>query len=402
MPQTSGPTDRVRVLEAITDVELRHLEPEESLRVLLGRVRDLFEVDTATILLYDADTERLTVRAAVGVEEEIRHGVTVNLGAGFSGRVAATRLPVVLDRVDATTVVSPFLWRKGLKALLGVPILARDELIGVLHIGSLSARRFTEADTRLLVLVADRIALAIQAERSGAERAATTALQRSLLPGRFPAVPGLRFAARYVPGAATGLGGDWYDVFELRDGRVGIVIGDVAGHGLAAAVVMGRLRSALRAYALEYDAPGEVLAKLHGKVSHFEKRSLATVTYGIIDVPRLRITLSSAGHPPPVLALPGRESALVPLPPDIPVGLGLRGARRDTVVDLVPGAVLAFYTDGLVERRDRAIDPALTRLAAAVTPDDPAAVCAQVMDALLDNAPGRDDIALLVAQVTAD
>ncbi|MCP2274137.1 GAF domain-containing protein [Actinokineospora diospyrosa] len=397
---TSSPTDRVSVLEAITDVELRHMELDESLLALLARVRELFEVDTATILLYDATTQRLSVRATLGIEEEIRHGVTIDLGAGFAGRVAATRRPVILDRVDQTTVASPALWRKGLRALLGVPILVREELIGVLHVGSLTVREFTEADTHLLLLVADRVALAIQAETTSAERAATTALQRSLLPTRFPDVAGVSFAARYVPGAVAGLGGDWYDVFQLPSGRVGVVIGDVAGHGLGAAVVMGRLRSALRAYALENDSPAQVLTKLHGKVSHFEQSSMATVAYAVIDLADRTVTVSSAGHPPPVLAVPGRPSVLAAITPDPPVGLGLhsRRPRRDTVLDLPDGAVLAFYTDDLVERRGKALDPFLDRLTEAVTPERPEAVCGRVMDALVDAAPTQDDIALLVAR----
>ncbi|WP_104481490.1 SpoIIE family protein phosphatase [Actinokineospora auranticolor] len=400
MPETPGATDRTRVLEAITNVDLRHLDLEESLRVLLERVRDVFEVDTATILLYDSHTERLTVHAAAGIADEDILGITVDLGAGFAGRVAATREAVILDQVDHTTVVSSILWRKGLRELLGVPILARGTLIGVLHIGSRTPRRFTDEHTQLLLLVADRVALAIQAELTTAERAATTALQRSLLPTRFPAVDGLRFAARYVPGATTGFGGDWYDVFTLRDGRIGIVIGDVAGHGLAASIVMGRLRSALRAYAIENDSPSVVLSKLHGKVSHFEARSMATVLYGIIDVPREKIVLSSAGHLPSVLVAPGHPGALIPVPPDPPVGLHVpeRRPRRDTTIDLPDGAVLAFYTDGLIERRDQPLDRYLDRLTTAVTPDDPALVCTQVMDALIEPTP-QDDVALLIAQV---
>ncbi|MBM7774236.1 serine phosphatase RsbU (regulator of sigma subunit) [Actinokineospora baliensis] len=403
MSATANATDRLRVLEAITDVELRHMELDESLLALLGKVCALFEVDTATILLYDATTQRLGVRATVGIEEEIRRGVTVDLGAGFSGRIAATRRPLVLDRVDQTTVSSAALWRKGLRALLGVPILVRDELIGVLHVGSLTERAFTEADTHLLLLVADRVALAIQAETTSAERAATTALQRSLLPTRFPVVDGLCFDARYVPGAVAGLGGDWYDVFVLPSGRVGVVIGDVAGHGLAAAVVMGRLRSALRAYALENDSPAQVLTKLNGKVSHFERTSMATVAYAVIDLTDRTVTVSSAGHPPPVLAAPGHPSILAPITPDPPVGLGLHTGRprRDTVLNLPNGAVLAFYTDGLVERRGHALDPYLDRLTEAVTPESPAVVCGRVMDTLVEPEPTQDDIALLVARFLA-
>nr|WP_285501185.1 GAF domain-containing SpoIIE family protein phosphatase [Actinokineospora sp. NBRC 105648] len=397
----SGPADRVSVLEAITDVALRHLELEEFLGEVLRRVRELFEVDTATAVLYDPGTERLAVTATAGMEEEVRQGTTIALGEGFTGRIAASREPIVLDRVDNTTVLSPLKWRKGLSALLGVPMLARGDLVGVLHVGSLVPRRFTDADTRLLHLVADRVALTVQAETTSAERAATTALQRSLLPTRFPLVDGMSFAARYLPGAPTAVGGDWYDVFPLPGDRLGVVIGDVAGHGLAAAVVMGRLRSALRAYALDYDSPAEVLGKLHRKVSHFEDRAMATVSYGIVDLATRRITLSSGGHLPPVFAAPERAACLVPVEPDPPVGLNIpvpRG-RRETTLDLPAGSVLVFYTDGLVERRGHSIDTHLARLTAAVVPAPPDTVCAQVVDALIGPEPATDDVALLVLRL---
>ncbi|WP_246009906.1 PP2C family protein-serine/threonine phosphatase [Actinokineospora cianjurensis] len=401
MPGISEPVDRVSVLEAVTDVALRHMKLDEFLRAVLVRIQQLFEVDTASVLLYDSAAEVLTVEASVGMDE-VGHGVTVPLGVGFTGRVGATRSPVVLDRVDHTTVMSPLLWRRGLRALLGVPMLAGDDLVGVLHVGSLTPRRFTEEDTRLLHLVADRVALTIQAEVSGAERAAATALQRSLLPTRFPAIDGLRFAARYIPGTGMTVGGDWYDVFTLPGDRLGVVIGDVAGHGLAAAVVMGRLRSALRAYALIYGSPAEVLTNLHAKVSHFEQRSMATVAYGVIDLATSRLTLSLAGHLPPALALPGQAATLLTAPPDIPIGLGLTPPwpRRETVIDLPPGSVLALYTDGLVERPGHLLDPYLRQFLDAITHDDPNTICTQVTETLLGAAPARDDVALLVVRLT--
>ncbi|WP_026422147.1 PP2C family protein-serine/threonine phosphatase [Actinokineospora inagensis] len=402
MSGSTGPVDRVSVLEAVTDVGLRHMKLDEFLRAVLARIQELFEVDTASVLLYDAAAEVLTVEASMGMDEEVSHGVTVAMGAGFTGQVAATRAPVILDRVDATTVVSPLLWRRGLRALLGVPLLAGGDLVGVLHVGSLTPRRFTTDDSHLLHLVADRIAQAIQADVNNADRAAATALQRSLLPTRFPAVPGLDFAARYIPGTSMTVGGDWYDVFTLPGDRLGIVIGDVTGHGLAAAVVMGRLRSALRAYALIFDSPADVLAHLHTKVSHFERRSMATVAYGVIDLDTHGLTLSLAGHPPPALALPDRAATLLCVPADIPIGLGLTPPqpRRDTTIALPPGAVLAFYTDGLVERPGQSLDPYLDRMLDNITHDDPAAICTQVTEALLGSDPVRDDVALLVARLT--
>jgi hypothetical protein len=255
--ETGGFEDRLRRVHSLTDAALSRLSLEDLLVELLDRIRELLGTDTATVLLHDPAAGELYATAAVGLEEEVRQGVRIPLGEGFAGRIAAGLRPVEVHLIDPTTVVNPLLWEKNLKALLGVPMLVAGDLVGVLHVGTFTPRRFTEEDTGLLQVAADRIALAVRAEASVTDRAAAAALQRSLLPAVLPAVPGLEFAARYVPGAASGVGGDWYDVFELPGDRLGVVIGDVAGHGLAAAVVMGRLRSALRAYALDGGAdPG--------------------------------------------------------------------------------------------------------------------------------------------------
>lgn len=133
--------------------------------------------------------------------------------------------------VTRFTAFNHLLWEKGIKSLLGVPLLAGGELVGVLHVGTLNARRFVDEDVHVLQLVGDRIALATQARLSAIQRAAASALQRSLLPAHLPHVSSVEFASRYVPGSRTGVRGDWYDVFALPSGRWGIMIGDVAGHG---------------------------------------------------------------------------------------------------------------------------------------------------------------------------
>ncbi|AUI63868.1 PP2C family protein-serine/threonine phosphatase [Amycolatopsis sp. BJA-103] len=397
MSGTSTADDRLRVLEAITDTALGHLDPERVMATILGRVREVLGVDTATVLRHEPEAQQLHAIAASGIEEEVFQDVRIAVGAGFAGRVAAERRPVILDHVDETTVVNALLRERGLRTLLGVPMVAGDELIGVLHVGSTTPREFPEADVDLLRLVAARLALALQIDNSATDRAAAAALQRSLLPGRLPAVAGMKFSARYVPGTEPGVGGDWYDLFPLPGDRLGVVMGDVAGHGLNAAVIMGRLRSALRAYALESDDPAEVLSKLDRKVHHFEPGALATVVYGLVPASRDSVAISLAGHLPPVLAVPGRPSVFVEVPVDPPIGVtGL--TRRRTVIELPPGGVLAFYTDGLVERRDRLIDVGLQRLAGVITPELPGVVCARVMAALVGSRPAQDDIALLVAR----
>jgi sigma-B regulation protein RsbU (phosphoserine phosphatase) len=391
--------DRLRMIQAVTDSALSHLELEKLLQELLERVRELLRVDTATVLLHDKPSDYLTAVAAVGIEEEVRQGVRVRLGEGFAGHVATRRAPVVVTHVDETTVVNPLLWERGLHVLLGVPLVSAGELVGVLHVGSVSQREFTDNDVQLLQVVADRVALATQAQLSSVERATATSLQRSLLPSRLPQLPQLEFAARYVPGAETRVGGDWYDVFPLPGDRWGIVIGDVVGHGLPAAVVMGRMRSALRAYALlEVDDPADVLAKLDRKVTHFEPGAMATVVYGVIDPAGGSMCLSVAGHPPPVLAVPGRPAKLLDLPADLLIGTGIAMTRRSTVVEIPAGSVLCMYTDGLVERRNRDIDEGLTRLCGVVDTRAPESVCAAIMAALTGRDQPEDDVAVLVVR----
>ncbi|QQQ74065.1 SpoIIE family protein phosphatase [Saccharothrix sp. 6-C] len=392
---------RLRVLEAVTDSTLRELDLDKVLEVLLVQVRELFAADTATVLLIDADGAQLVARAASGLEEEVFQGVRVPVGAGFAGQVAQRREPVQLTHVDESTVVNPLLWQRGLRTLLGVPMIAQGELTGVLHVGSTTPRRFTEEEVELLRLVADRLAMAAHVHRSRSERAAAAMLQDSLLPGHLPVTDGWEMAARYVPGTDSGVGGDWYDVFTLPGHRIGLVIGDVVGNGLAAAIVMGRLRSALRAYALEFADPAEVLGKLDRKASHFEAHTMATVAYAVIDLATSRMELALAGHLPPVLAVHGREPAFVDAALGPPIGyhLGLTG-RRGTRVDLPPGSLVALFTDGLVERRGQDLDDRLESLRRVVTPSTPEAACTRIMTTLVGDRPANDDIALLVIRHT--
>lgn len=389
--------DRLRGMEAITDPALARLDAEVMTHEMLTRIRDLLGADTATVLIYEPASEQLLATASVGLEEEVRQGVRIPLGHGFAGTVAASQKPIVIDHVDEGTVLNPLLWEAGLRTLLGAPMMAGGHLTGVMHVGSRERRSFTEHDISLLELAADRLALAIQAHISRAEHAAANALQRSLLPSRMPDVPGFDFAARYLPSATMGVGGDWYDVFPLPGNRIGIVIGDVSGHGLASAVVMGRLRSALRAYALDNDSPSVVLDKLDHKAHHFEAGVMATVAYGIIDLAEHRLRFGLAGHLPPVIAAPGRASEFVAAHADPPIGFDLRGRqRRNHVVELTEGSLVCFYTDGLIERRGRSLDRSMQALLHTVAAGGAEATCATLMARFVGAESLPDDVAVLI------
>ena len=393
----SGAEERLRRIESVTDAALAHLSVEDLLAELLGRVQGLLQVDTVAVLLLDVSAEQLVATAARGLEAEVRQGVRIPLGRGFAGRVAAEKKPVILPQVDHTTVLNPILWRHGIRSLLGVPLLTRGNVLGVLHVGTLGARQFTADDVRLLEIVADRVASAIQARQVEAERSAATMLQRSLLPARLPLVSGLEMTARYVSAERDGVGGDWYDVFVLPSGGLCVVIGDVVGRGFAAAEEMGRLRSALRAHALFSSDPAEALDRLNQQVRHFERpRMMATAQLAVLEPSLGRLHLSSAGHLPPVLALPGRPAGIVDVPSDPPVGVSSALPRHSTEINLPAGALLCFYTDGLIERRETSLDVGLKRLCEAVVAGPVESVCTNIMGQLIGNNPPVDDIAVLV------
>jgi phosphoserine phosphatase RsbU/P len=397
----SGRANRkLRRIQAVTDAALSGLELDDLLGQLLDRTRDLLAADTAAIMLVDPVGGDLVATAASGLEEEVRQGLRIPIGEGFTGRVAAQAAPVTLYRVAPDTVVSPILIHKHLSSIVGVPMLAGGRVIGVLHVGSVASRRFTDDDLELLQLVADRASLATQARLSQLDRAATLALQRSLLPARPATIAGLDVAARYLPGAQVGVGGDWYDVFQLPSGYLGLVIGDVAGNGLRAAVVMGRIRSALRAYALESDDPADVLTRLDRKIQLFEPKAMATAVYAVLDPDRTAMTASIAGHLPPILLDADGSGRLLDAPTDLPLGALRNAARRNTTVELTPQAGLLLYTDGLVERRDRPLTDGIDKLLAELTAGPAERLCARVTAALLCDQAASDDVAILAVRRT--
>jgi phosphoserine phosphatase RsbU/P len=394
---------RLRAIQSITDAALSRLDDRDLLAELLDRTREILQADTAAALLLDSSSRQLIATAAAGLEEEVRQGVRIPVGQGFAGRIAADRKPVILDHVDHTTVLNPILWAKGIRSMMGVPMVAGGQVVGVLHVGSLAPRRFTSHDTELLQLAADRAAMAVQSMTAQTDRLAAAALQRSLVPTALPAVAGAEMAGRYVPGSGA-VGGDWYDAFTLPSGELCVVIGDVAGSGLAAAVIMGRMRSALRSYALETSDPADILGRLDRKMQYFERDAMATVLCAVIDPALDRMRVCSAGHFPPTMARPGRAAELADVAAGLMIGAVAQAQRRVSTVQIPPGTLLCFYTDGLIERPGEVIDDGLARLCRVLTAESPDAACSAVMQALVGGEPARDDIALLIVrrQVSAD
>jgi sigma-B regulation protein RsbU (phosphoserine phosphatase) len=370
-----------------------------SVQNFMENVRALMNSDTATLLLLDETGTVLEPAASAGLGRRWRGATHVPVGSGFAGRVAARREPVV----NEVSVLNPILRDFGVQRLLGVPVFGGKGLLGVLHVGCLIARTFTPADTRRLEGAAAEIGQRLSERTEDDAHLAALTLQRSLLPAAPPSIPGLDLAVRYLP-AEGDLGGDWYDIFTLPSGKVGFVMGDVEGHGLRSAVGMGRLRSALRAYALDHDDPAEVLYRLDRKLCHFESDITATVVYAVTEPPFDLVTICNAGHPAPLIAQRGQPFAEIATVSTGPLlGLDPEQHRHSTLVPLAAGEALAFYTDGLVERRRRSgqhTDPDVERLELVrrsfVAADNAETACSRIIAGGLGDDSVEDDVALFV------
>lgn len=399
--QAEAATERQRAIGTITDAALAPLALDDLLRELLARISDTLGVDGAAVVLEEEGQGHVVVHAAgeaaAFVQEHGRHE------HGLAARVMAERRPVVVGDASVDAEVSAHPLGKAVTSLLAVPLMVGDQPIGALEVGTLFERRFSDADIDLLQLAADRAALAIQRVRLF-ERQQTIAeeLQRSLLPQSLPLVPGLAMAARYFAGGAgTRVGGDWYDTIALPGGRVAVVIGDVAGRGVAAAAMMGQLRSALRAYALDGAPPALALERLNRFLLSLSWDSMATALVLLIEPATGRLTYANAGHPPPLVMSP--EGVVHSLKDSLSVPLGaldVAGYEEGTAT-LEPGATLVLYTDGLVEQRDELIDRGIEKLELALVSDGPAApeqLCERIVRRTLGRDHSIDDVTLVVVQ----
>ncbi|GAA2243132.1 hypothetical protein GCM10010145_07020 [Streptomyces ruber] len=320
------------------------------------------------------------------------------------------------------------------QSTLAVPMVAHDTVVGLVQFSrTKGSEPFGQRDRELAMELAARAAVCIDNARLyRREHQRALILQRSLLPPGDPVASGLDIACRYLPGnAATEVGGDWFDVIELPGHRTALVVGDVMGRGLRAAVAMGELRTAVRTLALLDLEPAEVLSALdeiarglgrpgggaseafgsQGGVRQASRTArrprdadlsevyLATCVYAVYDSVTRRCTFANAGHLPPVLVEPGEQALMLDVPPGMPLGVG--GEPFEEVeVELPEGALLALYTDGLVESRDHPLDEGLQAFVGALT--DPSRPLEDVCDGVLstlDTHHGEDDIALLMARV---
>ena len=370
----------LEALQRVTDAELAYLPEDELLAELLRRITDLLAVDTAAILMLEPSGEMLRARAAKGIEEEVEQGVRIPVGRGFAGRIAANRAAIAVEDVDHADILNPILREKGIRSLLGVPLLVSGRILGVLHVGSLTRRTFTTQDRELLQLAGDRAAIAIEHAQLFEQRRVAETLQRRLLPDILPTIAGLELACRYLPAAGSSLGGDWYDAFELPGGRIALAVGDVVGHGVAAAAAMAQLRTALRAYAVEERPPAAVVGAVNRMMWELGPAAMTTLAYLVLDPAEETLELVLAGHPPPLLIGPDGRPHYLPLQGAMALGVAQTSAYGSKSFAFPPGATVVLYTDGLVERRGASIDAGLDRLrelGAACA--DPERICADVV-----------------------
>jgi serine phosphatase RsbU (regulator of sigma subunit) len=325
-------------------------------------------------------------------------------------RAIATRRPVLI--ADPSDLGKQFEGEAGVadtgdeRSWVGLPLLAAGQPLGALRFSFGSVRRISEEERVFLEALAGQCSLAVErAEMYEREHATAMTLQRSLLPDKLPVVPGLLLDARYLPVTRNmDIGGDWYDVFRLPEGRMAVTVGDVMGKGLTAAAGMGRVRNALRALALTDSRPIAVLTGLDRLFTATEQEEqVTTVTYLVIDPVTGEGLAGNAGHLPTLLIGADGKSVLDSAEAGTP--LGWPSPRKQHAFRMPPGSTAVFYSDGLVENRVRGLDTGLEELlrVAAAAPaqllDKPGRLLQYLLDHMLAGHEQDDDVTMLVMHV---
>jgi serine phosphatase RsbU (regulator of sigma subunit) len=354
---------------------------------------------------------RLAGQPTAATDSVLRPGEVMVFGDDSpSFRAMHTRGPVLYDRLDEESA-ERIARRPGGRELasnwasfLSVPLVARGVVLGCATFGRApQSPDFGPADIAAAGELASRAAVCIDNARLyHRERRTAFALQRGLLPGEPPVPEGMEVAHRYLPVGASMVGGDWHDIVALPGRRVAVVVGDAMGHGPEAAAVMVQLRTATHLLAGLDVPPGEVLARLDTLTAGMPSSPYATCMCAVIDTSASTCVIAGAGHPPPVLALPGGATEVLSVPAGLPLGLST-GTFESAEVSLPPGATLALYTDGLAESRTRPLEDGITALrdglgsALAQPGVSLDSACETITQALRQR--GEDDITLVLARI---
>ncbi|MGH9103997.1 MAG: SpoIIE family protein phosphatase [Acidimicrobiales bacterium] len=396
------------------------LAQEAPLNAVLDAVTTMVEEQSehgalASILVASEDGRTLRHGSAPslpGWYNEAIDGLPIGPSVGSCGSAAHSR-----SQVAVADVLTDPRWESfrelavaaGVRACWSTPVLAADgTVLGTFATYYRTPRAPQASDQQLVEQVTRAVAIAVGHERSRRAREVAAArdyevaetLQLSLLTDA-PAPPGVQVAVRYRPAVRTAeVGGDWYDAFALPDGGVGLVIGDVAGHDLAAASTMGQLRSMLRSLAIDSDdEPAAVLRRLDRLVDHLGITDLTTLIYGRLRrSPGTAETLewANAGHPPPLLFLPDGSSMVLDCPVDPPIGISPVTPRESASMEIPGGSTLLLYTDGLVERRDQLPEESLQGLRDHVAPHSRSPL-EDLCNHVVELAPEPDDDVALIA-----
>ena len=403
-----------RHLERLTSVLAGALTVDDTARIVLTELLEVEGVVRVGLALSQGGGRELRFVASDG-DALGPHGIRWCTIDGLAdvplARTVRTGLPVYLhDESELQQRFAQFAERQlrmGIRSIATIPLVVGDECLGGILIAWSVPQEYAAQQRGFLAAFAAQVAhavrrgLAYQAQRTTSEE-----LQRSLMPHSLPDVDRLDFGAHYRPaGANVDVGGDWYDVMPLPDGRVAVSLGDVMGKGVQAAVVMGEIRAAARAYALLDPHPSRVLERLDRLVvATSASEQLITMVFGVIDADRTELCLAVAGHPPPLVVPPADPPTLVDAPLGPALGLSAGPWPADTMA-LTPGTSVVFYSDGLVESRERDLFSGIELLRETAASLDkrqrhPRELCARLGDALMP-ASTYDDVTLLSIAASA-
>jgi GAF domain-containing protein len=385
-------------LQRLSEATVTALDLDALLDAIVDACIDTFAADIAVLELFD-DRGRLERRVERGLRD--RDGrVALQLGAGFVDRIATSRQAIALpDLASADEPDAALLRDAGVRSLLAAPLVVDHRVRGAVYVGATQPGVFSELDRQLMAVSAERFAAAIvRAQRYERDRDVARTLVTALQPARLPDVPGVRLAGRYLP-AERGLGGDWYDAFRLPGGALGVAIGDVVGHGVAAGVEAVRLRNALRGAVLAGCNVTETVLAMNAHAAAQPGAYASTLLYLELDARDRRLRWASAGHVPGVVAEEGRGGWLGE-PGGPPLGVTDPDTWPGDERVLAPDARVVVFTDGLIERRTEPLDAGIERIAAiaARAPD---------LETLSDDAiaqapePRFDDLALIALELRA-
>ena len=385
------------------------------------------------------DVARVTLDSALEIDDVVRAGIATSNGAGRElsfvasdddtvsaaavrwcriegladiplAEAVRTGDPVFLTCLADLDERYPHMLERqrllGTRALAALPMSVGQEQIGGLLLAFSTDRSFDANDQAFLGALAAQVTQAMKrAMKFQVQQTTSELLQRSLMPESIPELTNLAMGAYYEPGGSgVDVGGDWYDVMPLADGRVVVALGDVMGKGVPAAIVMGQVRSAMRAYALIDPAPSVMLGRLDTLVSSLGvPEQIVTVIYGVIDADRETIRLAVAGHPPPLLAPPTEEPKVLDLVAGPPLGLSA-GPWQENNLELAPDTPLLFFSDGLVETRGIELDDGIEMLRQHIGKlehrrRNPRELCARLAEQMR-RPDGDDDVTMLALMNT--